>query len=252
MCQRVNESFIATRYLEKNTASCFQSALECRRNSKVGGKPNSSALTGVLSTKQGQVHAQEQKDWTFVLELWPWRRQKTVFEVETCDMCTVKELLLSEENGCSLPLTPQSISDLKSLATALLETIHEKNMVIQHQRQINKYCKLCITCCVRTTSKARFDTFSALEGFLGLGWQSWRRSWKHWKSRGYGASQVDLKHLYFDSFLLYWSLQSSQCLYLPNNSFFCAFASCYLEAWHTVCLWEYVEVCSSRNNLSIS
>ncbi|XP_071060144.1 coiled-coil domain-containing protein 149-like [Pseudochaenichthys georgianus] len=66
------------------------------------GKPNSSALTGVLSAKQ------------------------------------VKELLLSEENGCSLPVTPQSISDLKSLATALLETIHEKNMVIQHQRQINK------------------------------------------------------------------------------------------------------------------
>lgn len=99
-----------------------------------------------------------------------------MFEVETCDLCTVKELLLSEENGCSLPLTPQSLSDLKSLATALLETIHEKNMVIQHQRQINKYCKLCITCCVRTTSKARFDTFSALEGFLGLGWQSWRRS----------------------------------------------------------------------------
>uniref|UniRef100_A0A7M4EAK2 Coiled-coil domain containing 149 n=1 Tax=Crocodylus porosus TaxID=8502 RepID=A0A7M4EAK2_CROPO len=46
--------------------------------------------------------------------------------------------LLSEDHGCSLPATPQSISDLKSLATALLETIHEKNMVIQHQRQTNK------------------------------------------------------------------------------------------------------------------
>ncbi|XP_015272238.1 PREDICTED: coiled-coil domain-containing protein 149 isoform X2 [Gekko japonicus] len=46
--------------------------------------------------------------------------------------------LLSEDHGCSLPVTPQSISDLKSLATALLETIHEKNMVIQHQRQTNK------------------------------------------------------------------------------------------------------------------
>ncbi|XP_018084461.1 coiled-coil domain-containing protein 149-like isoform X2 [Xenopus laevis] len=43
-----------------------------------------------------------------------------------------------EEHGCSLPATPQSVSDLKSLATALLETIHEKNMVIQHQRQTNK------------------------------------------------------------------------------------------------------------------
>lgn len=32
----------------------FQSALECRKNSKTFLKPNSSALTGVLSTKQGQ------------------------------------------------------------------------------------------------------------------------------------------------------------------------------------------------------
>uniref|UniRef100_A0A3B4B049 Coiled-coil domain containing 149 n=1 Tax=Periophthalmus magnuspinnatus TaxID=409849 RepID=A0A3B4B049_9GOBI len=86
----------------KSNLSKYKTALECRKNSKISGKPNSSALTGVLSAKQGQ------------------------------------ELLLSEENGCSLPVTPQSISDLKSLATALLETIHEKNMVIQHQRQINK------------------------------------------------------------------------------------------------------------------
>ncbi|KAG7225845.1 hypothetical protein INR49_014366 [Caranx melampygus] len=88
--------------LLKSNLMKYKSALECRKNTKIGGKANSSALTGVLSAKQ------------------------------------VKELLLSEENGCSLPVTPQSISDLKSLATALLETIHEKNMVIQHQRQINK------------------------------------------------------------------------------------------------------------------
>lgn len=50
----------------------------------------------------------------------------------------VVQELLSEDHGCSLPATPQSISDLKSLATALLETIHEKNMIIQHQRQTNK------------------------------------------------------------------------------------------------------------------
>ncbi|CAJ1052316.1 coiled-coil domain-containing protein 149-like isoform X2 [Xyrichtys novacula] len=87
--------------LKKNLTK-YKSALGCRKNSKISGKVNSSALTGVLSAKQ------------------------------------VKELLLSEENGCSLPVTPQSISDLKSLATALLETIHEKNMVIQHQRQINR------------------------------------------------------------------------------------------------------------------
>uniref|UniRef100_A0A3P8VC86 Coiled-coil domain containing 149a n=1 Tax=Cynoglossus semilaevis TaxID=244447 RepID=A0A3P8VC86_CYNSE len=49
----------------------------------------------------------------------------------------VQEMLL-EEQGCSLPATPQSIHDLKSLATALLETIHEKNLVIQHQRHTNR------------------------------------------------------------------------------------------------------------------
>lgn len=57
-----------------------------------------------------------------------------------CDSASsspVQEMLLEE--GCSLPVTPQSISDLKSLATALLDTIHEKNLVIQHQRHTNRY-----------------------------------------------------------------------------------------------------------------
>ncbi|KAM3831876.1 coiled-coil domain-containing protein 149 isoform 2-T2 [Vipera latastei] len=79
----------------------YKNALERRKNFKGHSKSNSSALTGILSAKQVQE-------------------------------------LLSEDHGCSLPATPQSISDLKSLATALLETIHEKNMVIQHQRQTNK------------------------------------------------------------------------------------------------------------------
>ncbi|XP_075050841.1 coiled-coil domain-containing protein 149 isoform X4 [Mixophyes fleayi] len=87
--------------LQKSNIVKYKNALERRKNSKTNSKSNSSALTGVLSAKQVQE-------------------------------------LLSEDHGCSLPATPQSISDLKSLATALLETIHEKNMVIQHQRQTNK------------------------------------------------------------------------------------------------------------------
>uniref|UniRef100_F7EPZ1 Coiled-coil domain containing 149 n=1 Tax=Macaca mulatta TaxID=9544 RepID=F7EPZ1_MACMU len=86
--------------LLKSNIAKYKNALERRKNSKGQGKSSSSALTGVLSAKQVQD-------------------------------------LLSEDHGCSLPATPQSISDLKSLATALLETIHEKNMVIQHQRQTN-------------------------------------------------------------------------------------------------------------------
>ncbi|XP_076402404.1 coiled-coil domain-containing protein 149 isoform X4 [Peromyscus maniculatus bairdii] len=87
--------------LLKSNIAKYKNALERRKNSKSQGKSSSSALTGVLSAKQVQD-------------------------------------LLSEDHGCSLPATPQSIADLKSLATALLETIHEKNMVIQHQRQTNR------------------------------------------------------------------------------------------------------------------
>nr|XP_020848098.1 coiled-coil domain-containing protein 149 isoform X1 [Phascolarctos cinereus] len=93
--------------LLKTNIAKYKNALERRKNSKgqsrssSSSSSSSSALTGVLSAKQVQD-------------------------------------LLSEDHGCSLPATPQSISDLKSLATALLETIHEKNMVIQHQRQTNK------------------------------------------------------------------------------------------------------------------
>uniref|UniRef100_A0A673W810 Coiled-coil domain containing 149a n=1 Tax=Salmo trutta TaxID=8032 RepID=A0A673W810_SALTR len=87
--------------LLKSNIMKYKTALERRKSSKLSGKSNSSALTGVLSAKQVQE-------------------------------------LLSEEQGCSLPATPQSISDLKSLATALLETIHEKNLVIQHQRHTNR------------------------------------------------------------------------------------------------------------------
>uniref|UniRef100_A0AAY5KDL3 Coiled-coil domain containing 149 n=1 Tax=Esox lucius TaxID=8010 RepID=A0AAY5KDL3_ESOLU len=87
--------------LLKSNIMKYKNALEKRKNFKVSGKSNSSALTGVLSAKEVQE-------------------------------------LLSEEQGCSLPATPQSIADLKSLATALLETIHEKNLVIQHQRHTNR------------------------------------------------------------------------------------------------------------------
>ncbi|KAM6960227.1 coiled-coil domain-containing protein 149-A isoform 2-T2 [Tautogolabrus adspersus] len=87
--------------LLKSNIMKYKTALERRKNSSTYGKSNSSPLTGVLSAKQ------------------------------------VQEMLL-EEQGCSLPATPQSIADLKSLATALLETIHEKNLVIQHQRHTNR------------------------------------------------------------------------------------------------------------------
>ncbi|XP_043099323.1 coiled-coil domain-containing protein 149-A [Puntigrus tetrazona] len=87
--------------LLKSNIHKYKTALDRRRNPEIGGKPNRSALSGVLSPKQVQG-------------------------------------LLSEDDGCSLPATPQSIADLKSLATALLENIHEKNIIVQHQRQTNR------------------------------------------------------------------------------------------------------------------
>ncbi|KAM7377410.1 hypothetical protein PAMA_013950 [Pampus argenteus] len=98
--ERLNQLQEEVNLLKSNIMK-YKTALERRKNSSIYGKLNSSPLTGVLSAKQ------------------------------------VQEMLL-EEQGCSLPATPQSISDLKSLATALLETIHEKNLVIQHQRHTNR------------------------------------------------------------------------------------------------------------------
>ncbi|XP_077444167.1 coiled-coil domain-containing protein 149-like isoform X2 [Stigmatopora argus] len=87
--------------LLKSNIMKYKNALERRKTSGVVEKSHSSPITGVLSAQR------------------------------------VEEMLL-EERGCSLPPTPQSISDLKSLAMALLETIHEKNLVIQHQRHTNR------------------------------------------------------------------------------------------------------------------
>ncbi|KAA0723826.1 Coiled-coil domain-containing protein 149-A [Triplophysa tibetana] len=87
--------------LLKSNIQKYKIALDRRRNATIGAKSNSSALTGVLSPKQVQE-------------------------------------LLSEDRGCSLPVTAQSISDLKSLASALLENIQEKNIIIQHQRQTSR------------------------------------------------------------------------------------------------------------------
>ncbi|XP_055359582.1 coiled-coil domain-containing protein 149 isoform X2 [Betta splendens] len=97
--ERLNQLQEEVNLLKSNIMK-YKTALE-RRKSSAHGKSSSSVLTGVLSAKQ------------------------------------VQEMLL-EEQGCSLPATPQSISDLKSLATALLETIHEKNLVVQHQRHTNR------------------------------------------------------------------------------------------------------------------
>ncbi|XP_077598245.1 coiled-coil domain-containing protein 149-like [Stigmatopora nigra] len=87
--------------LLKSNIMKYKNALERRKIYDVDEKSHRSPIMGVLSAQQ------------------------------------VEEMLL-EERGCSLPPTPQSISDLKSLAMALLETIHEKNLVIQHQRHTNR------------------------------------------------------------------------------------------------------------------
>ncbi|XP_053715519.1 coiled-coil domain-containing protein 149-like isoform X2 [Synchiropus splendidus] len=87
--------------LLKSNIVKYKTALEKKRNCPVNGNANKCLMTGVITAKQ------------------------------------VQEMLLMDQS-CSLPATPQSISDLKSLATALLETIHDKNLVIQHQRNTNR------------------------------------------------------------------------------------------------------------------
>ncbi|XP_048092240.1 coiled-coil domain-containing protein 149-A isoform X2 [Alosa alosa] len=86
--------------LLKSTIMKYKTALERMRSPKGCGK-SGSTLTNVLTTRQVQE-------------------------------------LLCEEGGYSLPATPQSIRDLKSVASALLEAIQEKSLVITHHRQTNK------------------------------------------------------------------------------------------------------------------
>ncbi|XP_031441067.1 coiled-coil domain-containing protein 149-like isoform X1 [Clupea harengus] len=86
--------------LLKATIMKYKNALERMQNPGKSGKAGS-GLTGVLSTRQVQE-------------------------------------LLCEEGSCGLPATPQSIRDLKSVASALLENIQEKTLIIQHHRHTNK------------------------------------------------------------------------------------------------------------------
>uniref|UniRef100_UPI00358EBE3A coiled-coil domain-containing protein 149-like n=1 Tax=Myxine glutinosa TaxID=7769 RepID=UPI00358EBE3A len=85
----------------KSTINKYKGVLERRKNPKSTVKVGTSAIMGIMSAKQ------------------------------------VKEML-SEERGHSLPVTQQSLSDLRSLSLALLDTICDKNMALQHQRKTNK------------------------------------------------------------------------------------------------------------------
>ncbi|XP_062372087.1 coiled-coil domain-containing protein 149-A [Sardina pilchardus] len=86
--------------LLKSTIMKYKTALERMKNPKGCGKSGGN-LTNVLTTRQVQE-------------------------------------LLCEEGGYSLPATPQSIRDLKSVASALLEAIQEKSLVITHHRHTNR------------------------------------------------------------------------------------------------------------------
>ncbi|XP_077866766.1 uncharacterized protein LOC144355245, partial [Saccoglossus kowalevskii] len=46
--------------------------------------------------------------------------------------------LLAEGKGTGIPATPSSVADLQSLASALLETISDKTLALNHQRNTNK------------------------------------------------------------------------------------------------------------------
>uniref|UniRef100_A0A8C4Q861 Coiled-coil domain containing 149 n=1 Tax=Eptatretus burgeri TaxID=7764 RepID=A0A8C4Q861_EPTBU len=85
----------------KTTINKYKDVLERRKNPKSTVKVGTSGIVGIMSAKQ------------------------------------VKDML-SEERGHSLPVTQQSLSDLRSLSLALLDTICDKNMALQHQRKTNK------------------------------------------------------------------------------------------------------------------
>ncbi|XP_077992327.1 uncharacterized protein LOC144446440 [Glandiceps talaboti] len=46
--------------------------------------------------------------------------------------------LLAEGKGTGIPATPSSVADLQNLASALLDTVNDKNLALNHQRNTNK------------------------------------------------------------------------------------------------------------------
>ena len=65
--------------------------------------------------------------------LFPW---KTTMKIDLFFKLLVHQLL--ENKSCLTP-TPQTMSDLQSLASALLESLNDKNMALTHQKKTNKW-----------------------------------------------------------------------------------------------------------------
>lgn len=65
-----------------------------------------------------------------------------------------------------------------------------------------------------------------------------------WSLPGYYSCLNILRHVHI-------TLTCAKNTVFNNNSssFFCPFASCKLEAWLIMCLWEYAEVCFSKNDV---
>ena len=64
-----------------------------------------------------------------------WHTVHDSFSLDVCGFVSVHQLL---ENGSCLSPTPQMMLDLQSLASALLETLNDKNVALSHQRKTNK------------------------------------------------------------------------------------------------------------------
>jgi hypothetical protein len=44
-----------------------------------------------------------------------------------------------ENHRPAVTATPQAMADLQALASALLDTVNDKNLALSHQRKTNKY-----------------------------------------------------------------------------------------------------------------
>eukprot|EP00057_Strongylocentrotus_purpuratus_P013902 XP_011668376.1 PREDICTED: coiled-coil domain-containing protein 149 isoform X1 [Strongylocentrotus purpuratus] len=105
--ERMNQSLEEKATLQQ-TINKYKTALERRRGKGIG-RPGS-GTGSVLSTKDA-MH---------------------------CNPCDRVENLLAQGKSGGISASPSSVGDLQALATSLLETVHDKNMALSHQKNTNK------------------------------------------------------------------------------------------------------------------
>lgn len=184
-------------------------------------KPNSSALTGVLSTKQGWFSCR-----------FPSVCAHSLFHVCSEGAVAVRRNWLQLTRDPAVHLGPE-VSGHGSAGNHPREE-HGHPAPTADQQVIPLRC--CVTPLTSRTKQHEHCWLRAFSGFLEIGFQSWRRNFKHLKCQDYGVFRVSINIILPD--FPGTSGAHVVLILIPYAFFFCPFASRSVEASLTMFQWE--------------